>query len=296
MMTQITRLIVFYVAFLAAITHVRGSMKNVLVILADDVGFESSVYNNTVCKTPNLERLAKRSVTFKHGYTSVSSCSPSRSAILTGLPSHQNGLYGLHGGQQNFNAFDGAKSLPVILKSHGIKTGIIGKKHVGSADVFKFDFEQTENNHPWIQIGRNITLMKSYVKQFLAMNLSQPFLLYIGFLDCHRCPESEFGDFCEKFGNGHPKYGIIPDWKPVYYDPDDVIVPPFLPDTPVSRGDIANQYTAMSRLDAGVGMLLDELASHGYLDNTLIIHTSDNGIPFPNAKTNLYEPGMGNLS
>lgn len=79
----------------------------------------------------------------------------------------------------------------------------------------------------------------------------RPFLLYIGFLDCHRCPESEFGDFCEKFGNGHPKYGIIPDWKPVYYDPDDVIVPPFLPDTPVSRGDIANQYTAMSRLDAG---------------------------------------------
>lgn len=107
-------------------------MSPLLSSLADDVGFESSVYNNTVCKTPNLERLAKRSVTFKHGYTSVSSCSPSRSAILTGLPSHQNGLYGLHGGQQNFNAFDGAKSLPVILKSHGIKTGKLCHKSSGA--------------------------------------------------------------------------------------------------------------------------------------------------------------------
>lgn len=58
--------------------------KNVLVIIGDDAGFESQVYNNTVCKTPNLNKLAKRSVIFRNAFTSVSSCSPSRSAILTG--------------------------------------------------------------------------------------------------------------------------------------------------------------------------------------------------------------------
>lgn len=58
--------------------------KNVLVMIGDDVGFQTQVYNNTVCKTPNLNALAKRSVTFRNGFTSVSSCSPSRSAILTG--------------------------------------------------------------------------------------------------------------------------------------------------------------------------------------------------------------------
>ena len=58
--------------------------RNVLVIIGDDAGFETQVYNNTVCKTPNLNRLAKRSVIFKNAFTSVSSCSPSRSAILTG--------------------------------------------------------------------------------------------------------------------------------------------------------------------------------------------------------------------
>ena len=58
--------------------------KNVLVMIADDFGLQTQVYNNTVCKTPNLNALAKRSVTFRNGFTSVSSCSPSRSAILTG--------------------------------------------------------------------------------------------------------------------------------------------------------------------------------------------------------------------
>lgn len=58
--------------------------KNVLVIIGDDAGFETQVYDNTVCKTPNLNALGKRSVIFRKAFTSVSSCSPSRSAILTG--------------------------------------------------------------------------------------------------------------------------------------------------------------------------------------------------------------------
>ena len=58
--------------------------KNVLVLIGDDAGFESQVYNNTVCRTPNINALAKRSVIFRNAFTSVSSCSPSRSTILTG--------------------------------------------------------------------------------------------------------------------------------------------------------------------------------------------------------------------
>lgn len=57
-----------------------------LLLKADDAGFETEVYNNSVVHTPHLRSLAKRSVVFKNAFTSVSSCSPSRSAILTGLP------------------------------------------------------------------------------------------------------------------------------------------------------------------------------------------------------------------
>ena len=64
--------------------EVLDGRKNVLVFIGDDVGFETQIYNNTVCKTPHINKLAKRSVIFKNAFTSVSSCSPSRSAILTG--------------------------------------------------------------------------------------------------------------------------------------------------------------------------------------------------------------------
>lgn len=80
-----------------------------------------------------------------------------------------------------------------------------------------------------------------------------PFFLYIGFHDPHRGYHThpQYGIFCEKFGNGEPGMGIIPDWKPVTYDPSEVEVPYFVQDTPVARRDIAAQYTTISRLDQG---------------------------------------------
>lgn len=92
-------------------------------ILADDGGFESKIYGNPICKTPHLDKLASKSIIYPNAFTSVSSCSPSRSAILTGLPQHQNGMYGLHQGVHHFNSFDDVKSLPFLLKSKNIRTG-----------------------------------------------------------------------------------------------------------------------------------------------------------------------------
>ena len=86
--------------------------------------------------------------------------------------------------------------------------------------------------------------------------------------------------------------GLIPDWSPAKYDPNDVIVPYFVPDTPEARADIAAQYTTISRMDQGIGLIIDELNRAGYLDSTLILFSSDNGIPFPSGRTNIYEPGL----
>lgn len=70
--------------------------------------------------------------------------------------------------------------------------------------------------------------------------------------DPHRCGANpKYGAFCEQFGDGSPGMGIIPDWSPVQYSPDDVTVPYFVQDTPAVREDIAKQYTTISRLDQG---------------------------------------------
>ena len=100
------------------------------------------------------------------------------------------------------------------------------------------------------------------------------------------------GVFCEKFGNGEPVMGVIPDWNPIYYYLEQVTVPFFIPDTLAARKEIAKQYTSISRMDQGIGLILEELRQAGFEDNTLVIFSSDNGIPFPGAKTNLYNPGI----
>lgn len=243
---------------------------------------------------PHLERLARRSLVFTRAFTSVSSCSPSRSAILTGLPTHQNGMYGLHNGYHHFNSFPGVRSLPGILSNHGVRTGIVGKKHVGPDAVYPFDFAHTEETESILQVGRNISRMRQLVRQFLHTNDTRPFFLYVGFHDPHRCGHThpEYGQFCEKFGDGGAGMGHIPDWHPVRYDPAHVVVPYFVQNTSAAREDLAAQYTTLSRLDQGVGLVLGELAAAGHLNNTLVIYTSDNGIPFPGGRTNLYDPGL----
>ncbi|KOC65833.1 N-sulfoglucosamine sulfohydrolase [Habropoda laboriosa] len=269
--------------------------KNAVLLLADDGGFEMRSYLNKICQTPNLDKLAKESLLFNNAYSSVSSCSPSRSSLLTGLPSHQNGMYGLHQGIHHFNSFENVQSLPKMLKKNNIRTGIIGKKHVGPSNVYPFDFSQTEENNSILQVGRNITKIKLLVREFLSQNKTEPFFLYIAFHDPHRCGHSnpQYGNFCEKFGNGDVGMGTIPDWYPIYYQWEQVKVPYFVQNTEAARRDISAQYTTISRLDQGVGLVLKELENAGFKDNTLVMYTSDNGIPFPNGRTNLYEPGLG---
>lgn len=127
-----------------------------------------------------------------------------------------------------------------------IRTGIIGKKHVGPGSVYPFDFAYTEENSSVLQVGRNITRIKLLVRKFFQTHKEEafeqrrkkegnkdnikdeerPFLLYVAFHDTHRCGHSQpqYGAFCEKFGNGEMGMGRIPDWKPEYYTPEQVKV------------------------------------------------------------------------
>lgn len=116
----------------------------------------------------------------------------------------------------------------------------------------------------------------------------------IAFHDPHRCGHitPQFGSFCERWGSGEIGMGLIPDWHPIYYVWDEIDLPYYVPDTEPARRDIAAQYTTISRLDQGVGLVLRELKNAGHLDDTLVIYTSDNGPPLPAARTNLYDPGV----
>lgn len=253
--------------------------RNVLILISDDHGLnQSGCYGNEKIKTPNIDALAANGVRFTNAFTTAASCSSSRSTILTGLHPHQNGQYGLQHRYHNFILQPWVQTLPVLLKKNGYITGIIGKLHVGPAEQLPFDFVVPENNT--IMFGRDVKLMAEKAGEFFNQNKDNPFFLLIGYTDPHRQGKG--------FANQRQYAGI----ETTVYDPADIIVPYFLPNIPEVREELADMYQAVTRLDSGIGIVIEKLRASGRYEDTLIIYLTDNGIPFPGAKTNVYDSGV----
>lgn len=118
----------------------------------------------------------------------------------------------------------------------------------------EINFTTTEQRVCGINLYK-LLITKMSSRMFTYLPPHRPFFLYIAFHDPHRCGDTDvnakYGQFCEHWGSGEPNMGIIPDWKPYHYNPDSIRVPYFLPDTPETRQDLANMYTAYSRMDQG---------------------------------------------
>lgn len=250
--------------------------RNVLLIVSDDHGRDLGAYGNSVLRTPVLDGLAARGTLFTNAFATVSSCSPSRSVIYSGLYSHTNGMYGLAHDIHNQHLLPWVRTLPQLLEAAGYATALVGKKHILPESALSFDAELAPEQ-PGI---RDVAFMAEEARKFLAANVNRPFLMIVGFSDPHRAAEN--------FGNTR----AWPSVQQVTYDPNDIPIPSHLPDTPEVRRDLADYYQSISRLDSGVGLLLEALQKTGHAQDTLVLFLSDNGRPFPGAKTTLYDDGI----
>jgi len=252
--------------------------KNVVLFVVDDHGLQAGCYGDEVVKTPHLDALAKEGTRFTRAFCTTASCSASRSVILSGIHNHANGQYGHQHSYHHFAAFDTVQSLPVILANNGYRTCSIGKYHVAPESVFHFQKYYNDG----VQGNRNSVRMAQNARRFIEEKDPRPFFLYFCTSDPHR------GSGPGGFSNDKEYPGVTP----VKYDPKDIVVPPWLPNQPEVKRELAEYYQAISRLDQGLGVLVKALKETGNWDNTLILYLSDNGPPFPGAKTTLYEPGM----
>jgi len=258
---------------------------NVVLIVGDDHGRgDLGCYGHTAIKTPNLDRLAAEGVRFTNAFCTTASCSPSRSVILSGLYNHANGQYGLQHSYHHFASFDTVLGLPMLLSQGGYRTARIGKYHVAPEAAYKFDVQLPGNE-------RNGVLMADNCRQFIGTDDNRPFFLYFCTADPHRGggKAADLPYQPDRFGNREKGY---PGVEEVTYDPKDVVVPDFLPDIPECRAELAQYSQAVSRVDQGVGRLIEHIKKAGKYENTVVIYISDNGIPFPGAKTTTYEPGI----
>lgn len=264
--------------------------KNILLLISDDHGLEQSgCYGDPVIQTPNIDQLAADGIRMTNAFAVAASCSASRGAILSGLYPHQSGQYGHNHNWHHFSYFDSIQSVPAILKQNNYRTASIGKLHVGPENLLPFDLRVPE---PEVMEGRDVYNMAKLAGEFFNQDKSKPFFLLMGYSDPHRMPHG-WSDMpgienWDGFGN-HVDY---PGIEAVKYNPDDMPVPNFLQDTKPVREELAEMYQSITRMDKGIGMVIDELKKSGRYENTLIVYISDNGIAFPGAKTNIYDSGV----
>jgi N-sulfoglucosamine sulfohydrolase len=188
---------------------------------------------------------------------------------------HTNGQYGLAHANHKQSTHADVRSLPRILRENGYRTGVMGKLHVIPPETYPF-----EGQSPGAQGNRGVSEMAEKAREFFSAKDDRPFFLLIGFSDSHRARQG--------FANDQTYKGV----QQISYKPSDVIVPPYLPDLPDVRQDLAEYYESVSRLDQGIGFVLKALEETGKANETLVIYLSDNGMPFPGAKTNLYDAGV----
>lgn len=270
------RLLFVLLVFVAA--QLRAADRpNILFIIFDDWNgsTHAGAYGCDWVKTPNFDRIAREGVLFKNAFTSNPKCSPCRASILTGRNTWQLEEAVCHGGYfpAKFEVY------PDLLEKSGYTVGLTGKGW-GPGD-FKGLAKRTRNpagpsfdSAKMPEVPASGIGMLDYAKNlegFLAQrDKAKPFCFWMGFQEPHRAYE--------------PGSGVRLGKKLA-----DIKVPSFLPDVEVVRSDLADYAVEVEYADGHIGRALAALEAAGELENTLIIVTSDHGMPFPFVKGQIHE-------
>lgn len=231
---------------------------NILVAIADDWSWmHAGAYGDPAVRTPTIDRLAREGMRFTHAYVAAPSCTPSRAALLTGQYPHR-----LDEGSQLWGFLPGRFAVyPELLAAAGY--------HAGSTRKGWGPGQLAPGGRTQDPAGRKHDDFAAFMGTRPA---GAPFVFWFGSQDPHRPYEAGTG----------ARAGI---------DPARVAVPPFLPDTPEVRADIADYLFEVERFDRELGEIVAALERTGELDNTLVVVTADNGMPFPRAKATVYDGG-----
>ncbi len=277
---------------LTAGLHAAEPRLNVMLITLDDLNYDSLGYNGCPMPgiSPNLDRLARSGMRFDHAYVLTSMCGPSRAVMLTGRYPHSNGIMG-HGKQPPPGWQPPAVPTPNLmrlLRAHGYFTaGILKWKQSVKAE--EFDLTWNEGPYGIHRDDRNPAAFYQRTRESIAQarKAKKPFFLYVNPVDPHDpWPGTAFETELRKKWN--PDDPSPPPAR--YFKPEEVFVPPFLPDLPAIRQHIAPYYASVHRGDQCVGRILDALEDAGERERTLIIFCSDHGMGVPGSKWSMFDP------
>ncbi len=254
------------------------SRPNILFAIADDISYPyMSAYGCKTVSTPAFDEVARRGVLFENGYVTSPGSSPSRASILTGKYTWEIEQAGTHG--QFFPSH--LVTYTDILAQAGYKVGYTGKgwspgRWTGYRETNPAGPEYNDITTPPPFTGINsydyFENFKAFMQEREKEDKGEPFCFWYGGKEAHRGYE-----------NGS--------WKKAGKRLEDAVVPGYLPDNEVIRGDIMDFAVEVEWFDSHLGKILRYLEAAGELDNTFIIVTADNGMPFPSSKATCYDAG-----
>ena len=237
---------------------------NIVYLHSHDTGRYVQPYGHGVL-TPNIQLLADQGILFREAFAAASSCSPSRASFVTGQYPHTNGMLGL--AHRGWVLNDYGQHIVHTLRRAGYFSELIGEQHISldeNAPILGFDHVT--------EIPRtHVDTVAPAAVEFLRGGPREPFFLSVGFFETHR---------------SYSEPSSVRD--ALYSQP-----PANLPDTVESRYDMAAFKASARSLDHGVGAVLMALVAGGLSDDTLIVFTTDHGLPFPGAKGTLTDRGIG---
>ncbi len=235
---------------------------NFILFIGDDISqADFGCYGHPTIKTPKVDQLAAKGVRFTNAYLTTSSCSPTRTSLITGRYPHNTGGPELH--QTNNPHLKTLPQFPHLLQNRGYYTAQAGKWHF-NGDPSK-SFHQRYGGGDASGAGNWIQALKDRPRE-------KPFFMWFAAFDAHRGWDAPL-----KKGPHHTA---------------DVIVPPYLVDGKETRKDLALYYNEVARFDTKIGEVIEELKTQGVYENTVIIVMADNGRPFPRDKTWLFDGGI----
>jgi N-sulfoglucosamine sulfohydrolase len=302
MMKRLTALAVLLCA--GALT--AADRPNILFLFADDWGRYASILAevegpgsiNDVVRTPNFDKIARKGVLFRNAHVNAPSCTPCRSSLLSGQYFWRTGRGSiLRGAVWD----DSIPAYPLLLKDAGYH---IGKTYKVWSPGTPADAPYGQQAHAYQKAGgrfnqfsQNATKrvaegmdlqaakeelydeVRGNFRDFLAAReANKPFCYWFGPTNVHRTWIK---------GSGKQLWGIDPDALKGK-------MPPYLPDVPEVREDLADYFGEVAAWDHAIGLLIEAVEKAGELDNTLIVISGDHGAPgFPHGKCNLYGFGTG---
>lgn len=254
----------------AAQPQVATRRPNIVWISNEDMSPKLGAYGDKLVRTPVLDRLARQSVRYTNAFSPAPVCAPSRAAIITGI--HQTTL----GAQHMRTTEDRVPELPgpyLAVPPFYVKAF---PEYLRAAGYYTTNRIKTD-----YQFGLPFTIWDDVSKTAHWRNRpdrNQPFFSVFNLEVTH---ESQI------FPSSPARKG-----KPLVTDPAKVDVPPYYPDTPAVREELARMYDNIADMDTQVGELLKQLDEDGLAENTIVFYWSDHGDGVPRAKRSLYDSGL----